>query len=52
LIPVVIHPGWWLGARGGDCGAMRTLGSWIGLGLAVAVPLILLAAGKKKRISS
>lgn len=49
LIPVVIHPGWWLGARGGDCGAMRIIGSWIGVGLAVAVPLVLLAVGKKKR---
>lgn len=48
LIPVVIHPGWWLSARGGDCGAMRTIGSWIGLGLAIVVPLVLLVVAKKK----
>jgi len=49
LIPVLIHPGWWLGARGGDCGAMRTIGSWVGLGLTVAVTLVLLATGKKQK---
>ncbi len=48
LIPVFIHPGWWLSARGGDCGAMRAMGSWIGVGLAVIVPLALLVAGKRK----
>jgi hypothetical protein len=48
LIPVLIHPGWWLSARGGDCGAMRTTGSWVCIGLAVIVPLFLLATGKRK----
>ena len=24
---VVVHPGWWLTARGGDCGSMRLMGS-------------------------
>lgn len=43
-LPALVHPGWWLSARGGDCGAMRLLGSIgvtamtvVALGLAVGI---------------
>ncbi len=37
LLVVLIHPGWWLSARGGDCGAMRMLGS---IGMTVVAALV------------
>lgn len=35
LIPLMIHPGWWMSARSGDCGSMRTLGAIVVTVLAV-----------------
>ena len=29
--PLLIHPGWWMGARSGDCGRDLTLGSYVGV---------------------
>ena len=37
LLVVLVHPGWWLSARGGDCGASRMLGS---LGMTVVAALV------------
>jgi O-antigen ligase len=47
---VVIHPGWWLTARGGDCGAMRLMGS-IGVTAigAVALLVALVVTGMRRQ---
>lgn len=53
LLVIAIHPGWWLGARSGDCGALRVLGSWIGLGLMIfcLVLALVLAIVRRRRRS-
>lgn len=43
-----IQPGWWLSARGGDCGAMRTIGAWSGLGLALIATAIAMVLALRK----
>jgi hypothetical protein len=53
VVLATIQPGWWLSARGGDCGAMRTIGAWTGLALALVVTAIavVLALRKLKRVA-
>lgn len=46
-VPLLVHPGWWMSARGGDCGTILALGSMAmtavaGLGVGVAVLVALL----------
>jgi hypothetical protein len=43
-----IHPGWWLSARGGDCGAMRSIGSWACLGLSALLLTVLILFSRKR----
>lgn len=48
--PVVVHPGWWLSARGGDCGSMRLLGSIaVSAIAAVVLALALVWLGVRRR---
>jgi hypothetical protein len=52
LIPPAIHPGWWMSARSGDCGSMRTLGAIAVSGLVlVALAIVLWRAGRRARRS-
>ncbi len=39
IVALLVHPGWWLGARGGDCGRMRVAAS-----IAATVLFVLAAA--------
>ena len=36
-VPLLVHPGWWMSARSGDCGAMLALGSMAMTAVAVLV---------------
>ncbi len=53
LLVVLVHPGWWLSARGGDCGATRMLGS-IGMTVVAAVvcSALLWSAARQERTPS
>ncbi|HEY3355858.1 MAG TPA: hypothetical protein VGQ83_21575 [Polyangia bacterium] len=44
--PLLVHPGWWMSARGGDCGITRLLGSYVltAVTLVAAVVGVIVAA--------
>jgi hypothetical protein len=48
VVLAAIQPGWWLSARGGDCGAMRTIGAWSGLALALVASAIAVVLALRK----
>ena len=51
LAPVLVHPGWWMRARGGDCGATLVLGSMamtVAAGLVVVVAVIIALARRRR----
>jgi len=47
---VVVHPGWWLSARGGDCGATLVEGSILATMIAAVVGgIVFVRAGRASR---
>jgi hypothetical protein len=37
---VVVHPGWWMGARGGGCGTMLVHGLWLVTVVAIVISAV------------
>jgi hypothetical protein len=51
-VPLLVHPGWWMSARGGDCGFMLALGARAMTAVAalvVAVALVAAAVRRRRR---
>lgn len=51
MVVAGIHPGWWLSARGGDCGSMRLWGSvgMLAAMLMLVLVIALMAVARKRR---
>jgi hypothetical protein len=46
-VPLIVHPGWWLSARGGDCGGLLRLGAIAVTALATLTAVLAVIAARR-----
>ena len=42
------HPGWWMSARGGDCGMTRVFTSWASTGMVAAAAIFFIVRARRR----
>jgi hypothetical protein len=48
-VPLLLHPGWWMSARGGDCGMTLALGSKLMTAVAALVVVVAVVVALVRR---